>query len=263
MRESRAPQDWYRGQGYWADVPAEQWRDYRWQLRNRVTTVERLRDFIDLTPEEEAGCAHANKKLALAITPYFFNLIDVDDPDCPIRKQLIPRGEEMHVSPEELLDPVGEETAMGVDGLVHRYPDRCLFLVTNMCAAYCRYCTRSRLVSNAEGHDFHPNYENALRYIEEHPEIRDVLLSGGDPLLLSDKHLDWILTELGRIESSVNDRISTRLDAADAATAELSASLKHALVQLEKMTREAAERERLQSENAQLRKQMDKVKSGL
>ncbi len=211
MNVSKAPKDWYRGQGYWTGIPEEQWRDYRWQLRNRITTVERLREFMDLTPEEEAGCAHANKKLALAITPYFFNLIDVEDPDCPIRKQLIPRGDEMHVSPEELLDPVGEETAMGVDGLVHRYPDRCLFLVTNMCAAYCRYCTRSRLVSNAEGHDFHPNYENALRYIEEHSEIRDVLLSGGDPLLLADKKLDYLLGRLRAIPHVEFIRIGSRI----------------------------------------------------
>lgn len=211
MSLSKAPKEWHRGQGHWRDVPEEQWRDYRWQLRNRITSVGRLREFLELTPEEEAGCAYANRKLTLAITPYFFNLIDTEDPECPVRKQVIPREEEMQVSPEELLDPVGEETAMGVDGLVHRYPDRCLFLVTNMCAAYCRYCTRSRLVSNAEGHDFHPNYENALRYIEEHTEIRDVLLSGGDPLLLSDKKLDLLLGRLRAIPHVEFIRIGSRI----------------------------------------------------
>ncbi len=211
MNENNRRENWYRGQGLWSDIPEAQWKDYRWQLRNRLTTVEQLRERMVLTPEEEAGCAYANRKLALAITPYFFNLIDREDPDCPIRKQVIPREGEMQVAPEELLDPVGEETAMGVDGLVHRYPDRCLFLVTNVCAAYCRYCTRSRLVSNAQGYDFHPNYENALRYIETHPEIRDVLLSGGDPLLLSDKKLGMLLGRLRAIPHVEFIRIGSRV----------------------------------------------------
>ncbi|MCC5840028.1 MAG: KamA family radical SAM protein [Opitutales bacterium] len=203
--------NWFSGQGLWSEVAASDWQDYRWQLRNRLTRVEHLREYMDLTPEEEAGCDFANNKLALAITPYFFNLIDREDPHCPIRRQVIPRGEEMHVAPEELLDPVGEEGSMGVDGLVHRYPDRCLFLVTNVCAAYCRYCTRSRLVSNAQGYDFHPNYENALKYIETHPQIRDVLLSGGDPLLLSDKKLDYILGRLRAIPHVEFIRIGSRI----------------------------------------------------
>jgi lysine 2,3-aminomutase len=209
------PQDsrqyWYSGQGLWSGVSETDWNDYRWQLRNRITTVDQLREYLVLSPEEEAGCLHANNKLALAITPYFFNLIDRDNPECPIRRQVIPRGEEMFTSPDEMLDPVGEEGAMGVDGLVHRYPDRVLFLVTNVCAAYCRYCTRSRLVSNALGYDFHPNYENALRYIEEHTEIRDVLLSGGDPLILSDKKLDYLLGRLRSIPHVEFIRIGSRI----------------------------------------------------
>jgi lysine 2,3-aminomutase len=209
------PQDlrenWYRGQGLWSAVPAEQWRDWRWQLRHRLTTLEQLEERMELTAAEREGCLFARNKLALAITPYFFNLIDREDPDCPVRRQVIPRGEEMLTAPEELLDPVGEESAMGVDGLVHRYPDRCLFLVTNVCAAYCRYCTRSRLVSNAQGYDFHPNFENALKYIEAHPEIRDVLLSGGDPLLLSDKKLDYLLGRLRAIRHVEFIRIGSRI----------------------------------------------------
>lgn len=203
--------NWYRGQGEWAEVPAGQWRDWRWQLRNRITQVEQLEERLALTPAEREGCLLARNKLSLAITPYFFNLIDREDPECPIRKQVIPRANELQVSPEELLDPVGEEGSMGVDGLVHRYPDRCLFLVTNVCAAYCRYCTRSRLVSNAQGYDFHPNYENAIQYIAEHPEIRDVLLSGGDPLLLSDKKLDYLLGRLREIPHVEFIRIGSRI----------------------------------------------------
>lgn len=204
-------ENWYEGRGHWAGVSEGDWADWRWQLRNRITTREGLERYMRLTEDEVAGCEHARSKLSLAITPYFFNLIDVEDADCPIRKQVIPRGGEMVVSPEEMLDPVGEEGAMGVDGLVHRYPDRCLFLVTNVCAAYCRYCTRSRLVSNAQGYDFHPNYENALTYIEEHSEIRDVLLSGGDPLLLSDVKLDYLLGRLRQIPHVEFIRIGTRV----------------------------------------------------
>jgi lysine 2,3-aminomutase len=164
-----------------------------------------------LTPEEKAGCAFANKKLALAITPYFFNLIDRDDPDCPIRRQVVPRGDEMVVSEEERLDSLAEDEHSPVPGLVHRYPDRVLFLVTDRCAAYCRYCTRSRLVSNAQDYNFHPEYEQGLRYIEAHPEVRDVLLSGGDPLLLSDAKLDHLLGRLRAIPHVEFIRIGSRI----------------------------------------------------
>jgi len=203
--------NWFKGQGLWSHVPESDWQDWRWQLKHRITSLEGLERYMELTPEERIGCGYAENKLKMAITPYFFNLIDREDPNCPIRRQMIPREEEMFTSPEELLDPVGEEGAMGVPGLVHRYPDRVLFLVTNVCAAYCRYCTRSRLVSNAQGYDFHPNYENALKYIEEHDSIRDVLLSGGDPLLLSDQKLDYILGRLRAIPHVEFIRIGSRV----------------------------------------------------
>src|SRR5690606_3521738 len=156
---------WPAGQGLWADVPAERWNDWAWQLQNRITTLDQLEQLMTLTPEERRGCAFANQKLALAITPYFFNLIDRDDPECGLRKQLIPREGEMYVAPEEMLDSLGEDAHSPVPGLVHRYPDRVLFLVTDRCAAYCRYCTRSRLVSNAQDYNFHPEFEQGLRYI--------------------------------------------------------------------------------------------------
>jgi lysine 2,3-aminomutase len=202
---------WAGGQGLWSHVPAEQWNDWGWQLKNRITTMAELERLMTLTPDERAGCEHANHKLAMAITPYFFNLIDRNDPDCPVRKQVIPREGEMTVASEELLDPVGEEHTMPVPGLVHRYPDRVLFLITDRCASYCRYCTRSRLVSNAQDYNFHPEYERGLRYIEEHPEVRDVLLSGGDPLLLSDRKLDHILGRLRAIKHVEFIRIGSRI----------------------------------------------------
>ena len=211
MTSKKGRRDWYRGQGVWRHVSAEDWRNWGWQLKNRITTPEAIENFFPLSPAEKRGCAFANKKLALAITPYFFNLIDFKDEDCPIRRQVIPRGEEMQVAPEEMSDPCGEDGKMPVPGLVHRYPDRVLFLVTDRCAAYCRYCTRSRLVSNSQGYDFHPEFEQGLRYIESHPEIRDVLLSGGDPLLLADRKLDYLLGRLRAIEHVEFIRIGSRI----------------------------------------------------
>ena len=202
---------WQHGQGHWSDVPADDWNSWSWQLRNRITTLEQLEQYLELTPDERAGCLFANSKLALAITPYFFNLIDPNDPEDPIRRQVVPSSGETQVAPEELLDPVGEENTKPVDGIVHRYPDRVLFLVTDRCAAYCRYCTRSRLVSNAQDYNFHPEFESGLQYISEHPEIRDVLLSGGDPLLLSDKKLDYLLGELRKIPHVEFIRIGSRI----------------------------------------------------
>lgn len=202
---------WQSGQGLWEHVPERDWNSWSWQLRNRITTLEQLEQHIELTAEERAGCEHANTKLAMAITPYFFNLIDREDPDCPVRKQVIPRAGEMVTGAEEMLDPVGEDGHSPVKGLVHRYPDRVLFLVTDRCAAYCRYCTRSRLVSNAQDYNFHPEFEAGLKYIEEHPEVRDVLLSGGDPLLLSDKKLDYLLGRLRAIPHVEFIRIGSRI----------------------------------------------------
>src|ERR1700691_74537 len=163
------------GRGYWHDVSDKDWNDWHWQLKHRITTAEQLQKFLPtLTPEEFAGAKLANHKLAMSITPYFFNLIDPADENCPIRLQVIPKVAETHTAPWEMSDPVGEDSHSPVPGLVHRYPDRVLFLVTDRFAAYCRYCTRSRLVSNAQDYNFHPEYEQGLRYIDAHPEVRDV-----------------------------------------------------------------------------------------
>ena len=200
------------GRGFWGDVPDSDWNDWRWQLKNRITTVEQLQRLMPtLTPEEFAGTKLANHKLALAITPYFFNLIDPADENCPIRVQVVPRVEETHVASWEMSDPCGEDSHSPVPGLVHRYPDRVLFLVTDRCASYCRYCTRSRLVSNAAGYDFHPEFDRQIAYIREHPEVRDVLLSGGDPLLFSDEKLEHLLTQLRAIPHVEFLRIGTRI----------------------------------------------------
>ena len=201
------------GRGPWSGVPEADWNDWHWQLRNRITTVAELERYLPtLTAEERAGALLAGQsKLALAITPSFFNLIDPTDPECPIRRQVIPRVEETHTAAWEMSDPVGEDSHSPVPGLVHRYPDRVLMLVTDRCAAYCRYCTRSRLVSNASGYDFHPDFERQIAYVAAHPEIRDVLLSGGDPLLLSDDKLDHLLGRLRAIPHLEFVRIGSRI----------------------------------------------------
>ncbi|HXB60304.1 MAG TPA: KamA family radical SAM protein, partial [Candidatus Acidoferrales bacterium] len=200
------------GRGFWHDVSDKDWNDWHWQLKHRITNVEQLQKFLPtLTPEELAGAKLANHKLALAITPYFFNLIDPADENCPIRLQVVPKEAETHTASWEMSDPCGEDSHSPVPGLVHRYPDRVLFLVTDRCASYCRYCTRSRLVSNASGYDFHPEFDKQIAYIASHPEIRDVLLSGGDPLLFSDEKLEFLLTKLRAIPHVEFLRIGTRI----------------------------------------------------
>jgi lysine 2,3-aminomutase len=200
------------GRGFWSHIPDQDWNDWHWQLKNRIVSVDQLQRLMPtLSPEERAGTVLADTKLALAITPYFFNLIHPADEDCPIRRQVIPRIEETHTAPWEMSDPCGEDSHSPVPGLVHRYPDRVLFLVTDRCAAYCRYCTRSRLVSNASGYDFHPHFQRQIEYIRQHPAIRDVLLSGGDPLLLNDDKLEHLLSELRSIPHVEFLRIGSRI----------------------------------------------------
>lgn len=197
--------------GIWRDVPDADWNDWRWQMRNRITSVERLAELMTLTERERDGFAAARGRLAFALTPHFFSLIDRENPACPLRLQVIPRAEERIVSPGESADPVGEEKTSPVPGLVHRYPDRVLLISTNVCACYCRYCTRSRLVSGARGNAFQPDLEAAFRYIENHREVRDVLVSGGDFFLLSDKKIDEILSRLRAIPHVEFLRVGSRV----------------------------------------------------
>jgi lysine 2,3-aminomutase len=197
--------------GHWPEVSASDWNDAKWQLKNRVQTLEELESKLELSEEERAGILLTGTKLAAAVTPHFFNLIDPKDPDCPIRKQVIPRIEETWENPEEMSDPCGEDSHMPVPGLVHRYPDRVLFLVTDRCASYCRYCTRSRVVSGVSDQKLETQWEAAFEYLENTPTVRDVLLSGGDPLLLSDGRLEKILTRLHAIPHIQFIRIGSRI----------------------------------------------------
>jgi len=199
--------------GYWAGqgVAGEEWNDYRWQLRHRVSSLADLEQRLVLTAEERAGLLLTGARLATAVTPHFLNLIDRDDPVCPIRRQVVPRIEEAAAAPSEMADPGCEDGHMPVPGLVHRYPDRVLFLVTDRCAAYCRYCTRSRIVSGAGPHHLETDFDQAYAYLRQHAEVRDVLLSGGDPLLLADGRLEEILVRLRAIPHIEIIRIGTRI----------------------------------------------------
>lgn len=197
--------------GYWPTVDTEKWSDHKWQLKNRINSLGELEQLINLTREERSGILLSGNKLAMSITPHFMNLVDKDDENCPIRRQVIPRVEETWDDPTELSDPCGEDSHMPVPGLVHRYPDRVLFLVTDRCASYCRYCTRSRVVSGVGEQKLETQYEAAFEYLENTPSVRDVLLSGGDPLLLSTAKLDKILTRLRQIPHIQFVRIGSRI----------------------------------------------------
>jgi lysine 2,3-aminomutase len=197
--------------GLWPDATPEQWNDWKWQLKNRVTNLAQLEARLTLSPEERAGVILSGNKLALAVTPHFFNLIERENPNCPIRRQVIPRLEETLTTPFEMADPCGEDSHMPVPGLVHRYPDRVLFLVTDRCASYCRYCTRSRVVSGAGEQELQTDFEEAFRYLEKHTEVRDVLFSGGDPLLFSDDKLEFLLKRVRAIPHIEFVRIGSRV----------------------------------------------------
>lgn len=197
--------------GFWPNDTPDQWNNHIWQLKNRITSLSALEQHIELCEEERAGVLLSGNKLAMAITPHFFNLIDKNDPDCPIRRQVIPRIEETLTDPAEMSDPCGEDSHMPVPGLVHRYPDRVLFLVTDRCAAYCRYCTRSRVVSGVSEQKLETQWEAAFDYLEKTPSIRDVLISGGDALLFSDARLDRLLSRLHAIPHIQFVRIGSRI----------------------------------------------------
>ena len=187
------------------------WEDWRWQIRNRIRTKDILSRLLRLTPEEERGVEGAGNKLTMSIPPYFASLIDPENPLCPIRLQSVPLDHEFVTSPEEMRDPCGEEKNSPVHGLVHRYPDRVLFLVNEMCAMYCRYCTRSRMVGDGNRTLSTETYEAAFDYIRSHKEVRDVLISGGDPLTLGDNLLEYLIKNLKAIPHVEFVRIGSRI----------------------------------------------------
>ncbi|HZK28251.1 MAG TPA: lysine 2,3-aminomutase [Thermoclostridium sp.] len=194
----------------WENVTEQQWNDWRWQFKNRICDVATLKKIIDISQEEEELLSECLNRFRMAITPYYARQINIEDSKCPIRSQCIPSPQEMDVSSFELEDPLGEEKYTKVPCLVHKYPDRVLFLLTGKCAMYCRHCTRRRLAGDEDFSIKNENIKLALDYIRNHSEIRDVLLSGGDPLILSDAFLESIIKRIREIPHVEVIRIGTR-----------------------------------------------------
>ena len=192
------------------DVTDEQWNDWHWQVRNRIETLEDLKKYIALTPEEEDGVKACLGTLRMAITPYYLSLIDPDDPYDPIRRQAIPTAAELHKAEADLEDPLHEDADSPAPGLTHRYPDRVLLLITDQCAMYCRHCTRRRFAGQKDAGLPVDQVDLAIEYIAAHPEVRDVLLSGGDALLMSDERLEYIIKKLRAIPHVEIVRIGSR-----------------------------------------------------
>ncbi|OGS34970.1 MAG: lysine 2,3-aminomutase [Elusimicrobia bacterium RIFOXYC2_FULL_34_12] len=180
------------------------------QLKSRINNVEKLSKLISLSDSELKALGNSSR-LKMSITPHFLSLIDKNNTNCPLRKQAIPTSQELNISEDDLSDPCGEERDMVVNGLVHRYPDRVLLLVTNLCAMYCRHCTRRRLTNKKETSLSQEHLDNAYSYIKKNKKIRDVLISGGDPLILSDEKIESILKSLRAIEHIEIIRIGTRI----------------------------------------------------
>jgi len=195
----------------WKDATEEEWDDWRWQLRHRVTRAEQLKLILNLSPEEIEAIEASKGRMATAITPYFAKLMDRNDSNCPIRRQAIPTMAEFHFSPADLMDPCAEDENSPVHGLVHRYPDRALLLVTDKCAVYCRYCTRRRIVGSSEKCITEEDLDEAIAYIQATKKVRDVLISGGDPLLLEDDHLERIIAKVRKVPHVEMVRIGTRV----------------------------------------------------
>jgi lysine 2,3-aminomutase len=194
----------------WKDVPSSQWNDWRWQISHRLNTVEEFQRVIHLTPEEIAGLSSPGR-FRVDVTPYFASLIDPDNPNCPIRRQVIPTDREIQPFEAEMIDSLAEDAHSPVPGLVHRYPDRVLMLVTTQCASYCRFCTRSRMVGDSHAQFDTDQHEAQIAYIASTPQIRDVLISGGDPLTLPQRVLESLLKRLRAIAHVEVIRIGTRV----------------------------------------------------
>jgi lysine 2,3-aminomutase len=197
---------------FFPEVSAADWNDWRWQLRNRIKDLGALDRIIELSPDERRAILRCHTRPPVAITPYYASLLDEENPFQPLRRTVVPISGEYVRTPGEADDPLGEEGDSPVPGLVHRYPDRVLFLVTTFCSTYCRYCTRSRIVGIGGKHRLgHDHWEQAIAYIEATPVVRDVLLSGGDPLTLSDEKLEWLLSRLHGIPHVELLRIGTKV----------------------------------------------------
>lgn len=194
----------------WKDAAEKDWNNWIWQQQQRVRNLEMLEKVVKVTDDERKAYEGSVEMFNMSITPYYAALMDPEDPNCPIRLQAVPKMGELEIQPEDLEDPLAEERDMPVPGLTHRYPDRVLFYTTHNCAMYCRFCTRKRKVSDPGSAAQKQQLDGALEYIRNHPEIRDVVISGGDPLSNSDERLDYILSSLRSIPHIEMFRLGTR-----------------------------------------------------
>ncbi len=200
-----------RLRGMWGSTTADQWDDWRWQLAHTITSAEALKQVVALTPDEEKGIDACLKQLRMSITPYYASLMDPDDPCCPVRMQAVPVAAELRSGPGDMADPLHEDVDSPVPNLTHRYPDRVLFLVTQVCSTYCRHCTRRRFAGHTDCAISPEERMLAVDYIRRTPQIRDVLISGGDPLTLPDDVLEEIISEIRSIPHVEIIRIGTRV----------------------------------------------------
>jgi len=200
----------YREIAMWKDVTPAQWSDWRWQVANRIKTVEALRQIIEITEEEALGIGECLRTLRMSITPYYATLMDPVNQRCPIRRQAVPTDKELRIDRWDMIDPLHEDEDSPISGLTHRYPDRVLFLITDQCSMYCRHCTRRRFAGQLDRPRTREEIDAAIEYIRETPEVRDVLLSGGDALLVGDDYLEYILSKLREIPHVEIIRIGTR-----------------------------------------------------
>jgi lysine 2,3-aminomutase len=195
---------------YFPNVTDAEWNDWHWQIKNRIRFTEDLAKYLPLTKQEKLDMNSILNKFRMSITPYYLCLIDPDNPKCPIRLQAVPSVQEMHIGKFDMEDPLAEDTDSPVPGLTHRYPDRVLFLITDMCAMYCRHCTRRRFAGHHDKAMTKERIDKSIEYIRNHPEVRDVLLSGGDALLVSDDFLEDIISRLRKIDHVEIIRLGTR-----------------------------------------------------
>ena len=200
----------YKAIELWKDIAEEDWNDWKWQVRNRIQDVDTLKKVINLTEKEAQDIEKVLDKFRMGITPYYASLMDPNDPNCPIRKQAVPTIMETYESQSDLEDPLDEDVDSPVPGLTHRYPDRVLFLITDQCSMYCRHCTRRRFAGQKDMGVPRDRIDAAIEYIRKSTEVRDVLLSGGDCLLVSDELLEYIIKELRNIPHVEIIRLGTR-----------------------------------------------------
>jgi lysine 2,3-aminomutase len=194
----------------WANAEEKDWNNWIWQQQQRVRNLEMLEKVVKVTDDERRAYDGSVEMFNMSITPYYAALMDPEDPNCPIRMQAVPKMGELTISPEDMEDPLAEERDMPVPGVTHRYPDRVLFYTTHNCAMYCRFCTRKRKVSDPGSAAQKKQLDDALEYIRTHKEIRDVVISGGDPLSNSDERLDYILSSLRSMPHIEMFRMGTR-----------------------------------------------------